>query len=239
MTALSEVAAFLLSLMRNDKTKAAFARDPDGTMAEHGLHGVSGQDVRDAHLMMCDDGSVHPKPGHGGGGGGGGGHHDDPVHAVQHIYNNYEVTEVDASSHTSIGEINVLNIDDRDTTVIDSFNSDDDTNVVAIQDNDTTNNVDDHSTNTDVDVTNVEDSFNEGPSTDVQNDVHTDHEVVTDPAPQAIEDPAPDPVFDETAVDAPVEATVEEPADHPAEASVDDHADDFADDGAFDAAAAG
>ncbi|TDP94871.1 hypothetical protein [Labedaea rhizosphaerae] len=237
MTALSEIANFLLSLMHNGKAREEFNRDPEGAFAKHGLHGVTGQDVRDAHLMMCDDGSVHAKPGHGGGGGGGGGHHEDPVHAVQHIYNNYEVTEVDASSHTSIGEINVLDIDDRDTTVIDSFNSDDDTNVVAVQDNDTTTNVDDHSTNTDVDVTNVEDSFNEGGPTNV----HTDHEVVTDPAPDAtdhIEDPAPDPAFDDTPVDAPVEAAVEEPpAEHTA--SIDDHADDFADDGAFDPAAAG
>ena len=237
MTALSEIADFLLSLMHNGKAREEFTRDPDGTFAKHGLHGVTGQDVRDAHLMMCDDGSVHPKPGHGGGGGGGGGgHHDDPVHAVQHIYNNYEVTEVDASSHTSIGEINVLDIDDRDTTVIDSFNSDDDTNVVAVQDNDTTTNntVDDHSTNTDVDVTNVEDSFNEGGPAEV----HTDHEVVTDPAPDAVEDPVPD----ETPVDPPAEATVEEPEHHEV-APVEDHgadvADDFADHGAFDPAAAG
>lgn len=231
MTALSEIANFLMSLMHNDQAKAEFNRDPEGSFAKHGLHGVTGQDVQDAHLMMCDDGSVHPKPGHGGGGGGGGGgHHDDPVHAIQHIYNNYEVTEVDASTHTDIGEVNVLNIDDRDTTVIDSFNSDDDTNVVAIQDNDTTNNVDDHSTNTDVDVTNVEDSFNEGAPAEVE----TDHEVVTDPAPEAVEDPA----FDETPVDPPVEAAVEEPAEHPAEATI-DHADDFADDGAFDPAVAG
>jgi hypothetical protein len=239
MTALSEIANFLLSLMHNGNAKEEFNRDPEGAFAKHGLHGVTGQDVRDAHLMMCDDGSVHAKPGHdGGGGGGGGGHYGDPVHAVQHIYNNYEVTEVDASSHTSIGEINVLNIDDRDTTVIDSFNSDDDTSVVAVQDNDTTNNVDDHSTSTDVDVTNVEDSFNDGPATEAP----TGTEVVTDPAPAAIEDPAPDPAFDDTPVDAPLdgsaEAAVEEPpAEHPA--SIDDHADHFADDGAFDPAAAG
>jgi hypothetical protein len=236
MNAMSQVVDFLLSMMRDDKTKAAFARDPDGTFAEHGLSGVTGQDVQDAHLSMCDGGSVHAKPGHGGGGGGGG-HHDDPVRAVQHVTNNYEVTEIDESSHTSIGEINVLEIDDRDTTVIDSFNSDDDTSVVAVQDNDTTNNT----TNTDVDVTNVEDSFNEGDTNTIdqseQNDVG-DVGVITDPAPEpeaidateaveAVEDPVPDPVFDETQ------------ADHPADVTIDDPGADLTDDAAFDPAVAG
>jgi hypothetical protein len=232
MNALSQVAEFLLSLMRNDKVKADFARDPDGTLAQHGLQGISGQDVDDAHLMMCDGGSVHPKPGHGGGGGGGGGggHHDDPVRAVQHITNNYEVTEIDESSHTSVGEINVLEIDDRDTTVIDSFNSDDDTSVVAVQDNDTTNTT----TNTDVDVTNVEDSFNEGDPNTVDQSEQSDTGdagVITDPAPEpepeAVEDPVPDPVFDEA------------PADHPADVTIDDPGADLTDDAAFDPAVAG
>src|ERR1044072_6110513 len=116
MAALSDIVNFLMSMMRNDKTKADFAKDPHGTLAGHGLQDVSGQDVQDAQLMMCDGGSMQPKPGHGGGGGGGGGGRpDDPGRAIQHGTNNYTVTEIDESSHTSIGEINVLNIDDRDT----------------------------------------------------------------------------------------------------------------------------
>ena len=109
--------------------------------------------------MMADGGVARPagsRPDRGGPG-------DDPVREIRHTTNNFEL---DQSQHVTVGELNqtILAIDDRDTMIVDSFNNDNatdnDTNVVAIQDNDTI----DNSTTNDVDVLNVEDSFNDGPT---------------------------------------------------------------------------
>jgi hypothetical protein len=143
MASLAELIDFLMSMMRDEETKASFDRDPDGTLADRGLGDVSTQDVRDARLIMADDGTARPRPG-----GAESSRSNDPVQEIRHTTNTYEI---DQSRH--VGDVTVdqtvIGIDDRDTTVIDSFNSADE--VTAIQDNDT------------IDITNVEDSFNEVP----------------------------------------------------------------------------
>ncbi|MPZ82526.1 MAG: hypothetical protein GEV28_19830 [Actinophytocola sp.] len=176
MTSMPALIDFLMSLMRDEKTRMDFERDPDGLLADKGLESVTAADVRDAQLMMSDSGSAHPR--HGGSSSGG---HNDPVQEIRHTTTTFEI---DQSQHTEVGDVNqqftIFDIDDRDTTVIDSFNSDNDTEVIAIQDNDTT------------EVINVEDSFND----------ETDESGET-PADGPAEDP-------EVFIDDPVEAGPED-----------------------------
>jgi len=143
MASMSDLIDFLMSLMRDEKTKAEFDRDPNAALSDKGLGDVTTQDVRDAQLIMADDGAARPRPGSSDGS-----RSNDPVQEIRHTTNTFEI---DQSRH--VGDVTidqtVIGIDDRDTTVIDSFNSADE--VTAIQDNDT------------IDVTNVEDSFNEVP----------------------------------------------------------------------------
>ena len=143
MASISDLIDFLMSLMRDEKTKAEFDRDPNAALSDKGLGDVTTQDVRDAQLIMADDGAARPRPGSSDGS-----RSNDPVQEIRHTTNTFEI---DQSRH--VGDVTidqtVIGIDDRDTTVIDSFNSADE--VTAIQDNDT------------IDVTNVEDSFNEVP----------------------------------------------------------------------------
>lgn len=127
MRSFSALIDFLMSLMRDEDVRAAFERDPEATLASKGLDGVTDQDIRDARLAMADSGNAHPKAEDLSSA-----KHVDQVHDIRHTTNNFD-------------------IDDRDTVVVDSFNSADTNNVVAIQDN----------SRTDVDVLNVEDSFNE------------------------------------------------------------------------------
>ena len=143
MLSVSTLIDFLMNLMRDEDAMAAFEQDPQAALTGSGLAGVTAQDVRDARLIMADDGHVRPT-GNGGSSSGG----DDPVREIHHTTRHYEVDE----SHqvTDIDQtLTLINIDDRDTVVVDSFNSADtnDVDVVAIQDN-----------STDIDI---EDSFNE------------------------------------------------------------------------------
>jgi hypothetical protein len=154
MLSVSTLIDFLMNLMRDEDAKEAFDQDPQGTLTRHGLDDVSGQDVRDARLIMADNGGVRPRPDHESRSGS---RHDDPVREIHHTTNNYVINE-----GPSIGSVdqtfNEINIEDNDTTVVDSFNSADttDVDVVAVQDNDVTN----------IDVTDIdiEDSFNEEPA---------------------------------------------------------------------------
>lgn len=186
MTSLPALIDFLMSLMRDEKTQLDFERDPDGVLADKELAGVTADDVRDAQLMMSDSGSAHPRHGAGSGG------YNDPVQEIRHTTTTFEI---DQSRHTEIGDVNqqftIFDIDDRDTTVVDSFNSDDDTDVVAIQDNDT------------IDVTNVEDSFNEGPGGPAE----SGEVVVDDPVETPPDGSAEDP---EVVIDDPVAAGPED-----------------------------
>jgi hypothetical protein len=154
MLSVSSLIEFLMNLMRDEEAREAFDQDPQGTLSSHGLDGVSGQDVRDARLVMADNGGVRARPDHGSGSGS---RYDDPVREIQHTTNNYVINE-----GPSVGSVdqtfNVIKIDDRDTTVVDSFNSADttDVDVVATQDN--------SQTNTDIDIIDIDDSFNEEPA---------------------------------------------------------------------------
>jgi hypothetical protein len=132
MASIAEVIDFLMSLMRDDDARKQFERDPDATLTDHGLENVTGQDVRDARLMMADEGMVNPRTG--GGARPERGHDRDAVREIQHTSSNFQVGDVTTT---------VITINDNDTVVVDSFNTD----VTAIQDNDTT----------DVDVINIED----------------------------------------------------------------------------------
>jgi hypothetical protein len=145
MQAVSALIDFLMSLMHDDDAKASFEADPEGTMAARGLSGVTGQDVRDARLIMSDGGGLQPR-GHGHASSS---HHADPVREIHHTTSHFELRDQ---------TFNFVKVDDRDTLINDSFNDSTDNSVdnsenhvVAIQDNDTT----------DIDVVKVEDSFND------------------------------------------------------------------------------
>lgn len=148
MSSLSALIDFLVGLMRDEDANGAFQQDPQNVLAHNGLSHISGQDVRDARMVMRDGGGLRPT-GHSGHSG----HHasNDPVREIQHTTTHYQVEQhyqyVDQT-------FNLIDIDDRDTTVVDSFNSNDnnDTRVVAVQDNS-------HDTNIDID-----DSFNHEPA---------------------------------------------------------------------------
>jgi hypothetical protein len=171
VAALTDVINFLLGLMGDEGKRMEFDENPQKALQDAGLDGLSGQDVRDAQLEMCDRGLAGPNGGgggSGGGGGGGGGRHsgaDDPVQAIQHTTATFHVTEVT--------ETNIINVDDRDVIFNDSFNSDDDVTIIddsfndsssvvndvtAIQDNDTiindndTVNIEDNDTTVEGDV---------------------------------------------------------------------------------------
>ena len=143
MLALSDVIDFLLELLRDENKRAAFEDDPHGALHDAGLDGISGQDVRDAQLVMADSGAARPtSDGPSSGGGGGGGGSADAVTQITHVTRTYQAGP----------EVTIVQVDDRDTIINDSFNSDDDITVInaedsfnssvendvtAIQDNDT------------------------------------------------------------------------------------------------------
>ncbi|MGH3821507.1 MAG: IniB N-terminal domain-containing protein [Pseudonocardiaceae bacterium] len=140
----SSLIEFLLSLLRDEEAKAEFMADPHGTLARHGLDHLCAQDVYDVAPMIADHGSVHVKqaaqhsaPYHG----------DDPVRAISHITEKYEVTHVTVDESP---EYNLTYVDDRDTVV----QIDDRDKIVNVDDRDTT------SIHADGDVT-IENSFNE------------------------------------------------------------------------------
>jgi hypothetical protein len=189
MSSLSALIDFLVSLMRDDDARAEFDQDPQAALARGGLGDVTGQDVRDARMVMRDSGCLVPA------GGSHGARHSgssDPVREIHHTTANYHV---DANYQRVDQTFNLVNIDDRDTTVIDSFNSNNNNNndvdTVAIQDNSQEN-----TTNNNIDI---DDSFDREPSP------------VDEPDP--IEEPAGDePVAEEPVVEEPV---LEEPETEP------------------------
>src|SRR5262245_46682057 len=142
MASLDELMRFLMSIMGDKNSHEQFARDPETMLADRGLADVSGQDVRDARLMLADCGAALPSSGGGHGGGhGGGGHGSGSGHgAIDEIHytaTNFEVGDVTVTT-------TVISVEDNDTVIVDSFNND----VTAIQDNDTT----------DIDVIHIEDN---------------------------------------------------------------------------------
>ena len=119
MFAMSDVIDFLLDLLRDESRLAAFEEDPEGELADAGLDGLTGQDVRDAQLVMADTGAARPSSDGGGGGGGG-----DAVSQITHVTRNYHAAP----------ETTIVQVDDRDTFINDSFNSDDDITVINAED---------------------------------------------------------------------------------------------------------
>ncbi|MBW0119447.1 IniB N-terminal domain-containing protein, partial [Pseudonocardia abyssalis] len=60
MIALSQVIDFLLDLMGDEGKRMEFDENPREALADAGLEGLTGQDVRDAQLQMCDTGVLRP-----------------------------------------------------------------------------------------------------------------------------------------------------------------------------------
>jgi hypothetical protein len=184
----SSLIEFLMNLLRDPAAQAEFNQDPQGVLARHGLNNLCGQDVRDVAPLVADhedvyvkDGGYRPSPSYG---------DDDPVREISHITKHYEVKNVvvDDSDEYNFSYVDdrdtIVNVDDRDSTAIhadgdvtieDSFNQDNDVNVIEDsfnQDNDGVDNkggtIDDSvaagddindSLNSDDDVK-VDDSFN-------------------------------------------------------------------------------
>ncbi len=231
MIALSDVIAFLVSLMGDEAKRAEFDEDPQGSLQAAGLGGLTGQDVRDAELEMRDSGMLRDG-GSGGGGGSSRPQSDDPVREIQHTTTHYQVTEIAPQ---------IIQIDDRDTIFNDSFNSDDDitviddsfndsssveNDVIAIQDNDTV--VNDNDVLNDNDVVSDDDTVvvEGGPEPDGTGTpllgIRTQD--ITGEEPEPVQD-EPEPVQDaaepepEAADEEPVEAA-DEPEPDPVDAAI-------------------
>ena len=146
MLPVSSLIEFLMNLLRDKDAQAEFVADPDGMLARHGLEGLCGQDVRDVAPMVADHAAVYVKQG---------GYHaspdhdDDPVRAIKHITEHYEVKNTVVNP---TDEYNYTYVDDRDTNV--NLNVDDRDTIVNVDDRDSTE------INADGDVT-INDSFNE------------------------------------------------------------------------------
>ena len=159
MLSVSSLIEFLMNLLRDKDAQAEFVADPDGMLARHGLEGICGQDVRDVAPMVADHAAVHVKNG---GYHSSSNDDDDPVRQIKHITEHYEVKNTvvnpaDEYNYTYVDDrdTNVnLNIDDRDTIV----NVDDRDSTEIHADGDVT--IED-SFNEDNDVNVIEDSFNQ------------------------------------------------------------------------------
>jgi hypothetical protein len=176
---LDRVIDFLMDLMRDDQKRSDFDSDPGKTLSDCGLGGITTHDVDDAEMVMRDSGLAHPR----GEGSTSGGHHN-PVDAIRHVSTSYVV---DRSVH--VGAIHEeftvvdIDVDDRDVDIKDAYNGD--THVVAIQDNDTHN--------TDVDVVNVDHSFNDNPARTVEEPDSPDGAEPSDSGPSAAAGPDTEP----------------------------------------------
>lgn len=190
MLSVSSLIEFLMNLLRDEAAQAEFVADPDGMLARYGLEGICGQDVRDVAPMVADHTAVHVKNG---------GYHsssnddDDPVRQIKHITEHYEVkntvmSPADEYNYTYVDDRDtIVNVDDRDSTEIhadgdvtieDSFNEDNDVNVIEDsfnQDNDGVDNkggtIDDSAVAGD----DIEDSLNSDDDIDVSDSYNADN----------------------------------------------------------------
>ncbi|MGQ0778036.1 MAG: IniB N-terminal domain-containing protein [Pseudonocardiales bacterium] len=193
MLSVSSLLDFLVSLLRDEATQEEFERDPQATLAKHGLDGLSAQDVQDVYPLLADQPGVQAT----------GGDHvqalryqggdDDPVRAISYLKEHHEVHETvvhetNEYSYTYIDDRDtIIAVDDRDTTTItaegdvtieDSFNSDTDVNVIEDsfnQDNDGVDNkggiIDDSAVAGD----DIEGSLNSDDDTVVDDSFNTDN----------------------------------------------------------------
>jgi hypothetical protein len=199
MLSVSSLIEFLMNLLRDEAAQMEFERDPQGMLARHGLDGLCGQDVRDVQPMLADhmavqvkDGGYAPSP-----------HHDDdPVREISHITKHYEVRDVvvddsDEYSFTYVDDRDtVVNVDDRDTivevddrdttaihadgdvTIKDSFNQDNDVNVIEDSFNQDNDGVDNKGGTIDDSVVageDIEDSLNSDDDTVVRDSYNVDN----------------------------------------------------------------
>jgi hypothetical protein len=186
----SSLIEFLMNLLRDEAAQVEFERDPQGMLARHGLDGLCGQDVRDVQPLLADHVAVHVRNG----GYAPSSHHDDdPVREISHITEHYEVRNVvvddsDEYNFTYVDDRDtIVNVDDRDTTVIhadgdvtieDSFNQDNDVNVIEDsfnQDNDGVDNKGGTIEDSTVAGEDIEDSLNSDDDTVVDGSFTTDN----------------------------------------------------------------
>ena len=58
MVAFSDIIDFLLNLLSDETARAEFDQDPQGSLEQAGLEGVTAADIRDARLQLADSGAV-------------------------------------------------------------------------------------------------------------------------------------------------------------------------------------
>lgn len=169
MVAFADVIDFLLRLLTDEDAQAEFDKDPQGTLADAGLEGVTAADIRDARLQLADSGAVSATDD---GRGSSYSDGDDPVREIGYTTQHYVADERVVHDDGGGGDLSLVargdtfvTIDDRDTlffqsisdddvTFVNSFNEDNSVNTqTAIQDNDV--NVSDNDT-----TIIAEDSFN-------------------------------------------------------------------------------
>lgn len=187
MLSASSLIDFLMSLLRDDAAAAEFARDPQAMLARHGLDDLCGQDVRDAAPLVADHAAVTATAPVGSAPG------DDPITEITHLTKHYQldptvVHESHQYHYTYVDDRDtIVNVDDRDTTTIvadgdvtitDSFNQDNDVNVIEDsfnQDNDGIDNkggtIDDSTAAGD----DIEDSLNTDDDLVVNDSLNTDN----------------------------------------------------------------
>ncbi len=189
MLSASSLIDFLMSLLRDEAATAEFERDPQAMLARHGLDDLCGQDVRDVAPLVADHGAVQASstapvtaaPG------------DDPITEITHITKHYQldptvVRESNEYNYTYVDDRDtIVNVDDRDTTTIvadgdvtieDSFNADNDVNVIEDsfnQDNDGVDNKGGTIEDSVVAGDDIEGSLNSDDDTTVEGSFNTDN----------------------------------------------------------------
>ena len=257
MVAFSDIIDFLLNLLSDETARAEFDQDPQGSLEQAGLEGVSAADIRDARLQLADSGAVSATDD---GRGSSYPDGDDPVREIGYTTQHYVADERvvhDDGGHDDLSLVTrgdtFVTIDDRDTLFFQSISDDDVTitqdnsvnnsqlaiqdNDVTVSDDDTTINADD-SFNSDDDLVAIQDNdVNGGDEVidiDVTGGVASDTEAPPPVVETAVLEPGEldaDPSADFGAVSAPAEVDepVEEPVDDTADDAVDDaDADDLA-----------
>lgn len=146
MLSLSSLVQFLMELLRNGDVAQDFARDPRSTLADHGLSGVTAQDVKDVLPLLADQpgvtqcgiGDVATRHSSSHGSSHGSSHHDDPVQTIHHVQHNYQsdhhsapqyhapapvYTEYHDTYKTYVTYDSSVHADHGGTVVKDSFNT--------------------------------------------------------------------------------------------------------------------
>lgn len=195
MLSVSSLIEFILNLLRSEAAQTEFAADPHGMLARHGLDSLCAQDVRDVAPLVADHEAVHVKQG---GYHSWSNHDDDPVREITNITKHYEVNNVvvddsDEYNFTYVDDRDtVINVDDRDTTELhadgdvtinDSFNQDNDVNVIEDsfnQDNDGVDNKGGTIEDSVVAGDDIEDSLNSDDDTTVSDSFNVDNSTNVD-----------------------------------------------------------